>query len=94
MKKGKNFSSILSFSIPSLEDWREKANSSLRKGSLGELEKTRWDGMPLPLTVDSNHKCINLPSKHKSLRDDLGHPWEICQHPSTTLCLSFLGKRR
>lgn len=79
MNKAENFSDSISFSIPSLKEWREKAESSLRQGTLGDLEKPRWDGLKLPLTVDSKHKCINIPSRHESLRSDMGHPWEICQ---------------
>ena len=56
-----------------------KAEASMRKGSLSDLEAPRWDGMPLPLTVDVDHECIELPGKHVGLRDDLGHPWLICQ---------------
>ena len=62
-----------------MEDWRAKAEASMRKGSLSDLEAPRWDGMPLPLTVDVDHECIELPGKHESLRSDLGHPWLICQ---------------
>ena len=79
MNKAENFSDSISFSIPSLEEWREKAEASLRQGTLGDLEKPRWDGLKLPLTVDSKHKCINIPRRHESLRSDMGHPWEICQ---------------
>ena len=55
------------------------AESSLRSGSLNDLEKLRWDSMPLPLSIDSETECIPLPQRHVSLRSDLGHPWEICQ---------------
>ncbi|MAO45806.1 MAG: methylmalonyl-CoA mutase [Crocinitomicaceae bacterium] len=35
--------------------------------------------MPLPLTVDCGHECVKIPDRPVSLRDDLGHPWEITE---------------
>ena len=35
--------------------------------------------MPLPLTVDCGHECVKIPDRPGSLRDDLGHPWEIME---------------
>jgi methylmalonyl-CoA mutase len=72
-----NFSESVSLSIPTIEQWREKASVSLKGKPLLDLESSRWDGMPLPLSVDTNHVCLVMPSKHKALRSDLGHPWDI-----------------
>ncbi|MBM72187.1 MAG: methylmalonyl-CoA mutase [Crocinitomicaceae bacterium] len=84
MKKSNNFSNKISFDIPTLQRWKEKAESSLRSGSLTDLEKLRWDSMPLPLSIDSRTDCIPLPQRHENLRSDLGHPWEICQSFKTS----------
>lgn len=79
MKKQVNISDIISFDRPAIEKWREVALKSLKGKSLEELKGQRWDGMPLPLTVDSDHKCLATPPRHESIRKDLGNPWEITQ---------------
>lgn len=79
MKKQVNISDKISFEIPTLEKWKESALRSLKGKSLEELRGVRWDGMPLPLTVDSKHVCLASPPRHESIRKDLGNPWEIAQ---------------
>ena len=79
MKKQVNISDKISFEIPTLEKWKEAALKSLKGKSLEELRGERWDGMPLPLTVDSKHVCLASPPRHESIRKDLGNPWEIAQ---------------
>lgn len=74
-----NISDIISFDKPSLEKWTEAALKSLRGKTLEELKGLRWDSMPLPLSVDSDHECLAMPPRHNSIREDLGNPWEITQ---------------
>ena len=81
MKKGNIFSE--SFSIPTLDEWKESAIASISNGSFDDLEKIKWHGMKLPLSLDVDHNCLELPPKHESLRSDLGHSWLICQTYTT-----------
>ena len=87
VKKSTNFSESISFEIPSFKDWVSKANSSLRGRSIEDLKKQRWDGMPLPLVVNTHDDTVSLPLKHQSLRSDLGHAWEITQTYSSNSAL-------
>ena len=91
MKKPTNFSESISFEIPSFEDWVLKADASLRGRSVCDLKEQRWDGMPLPLVVNTSvnnqNQPLSLPSKHQSLRSDLGHAWEITQTYSSNSAL-------
>ena len=64
--------------------WKEKAEASLKGKSLNDLEVSRFDGMPLPMLVpEKDQKSLVLPTKHTSLRSDLGHAWEISSTFST-----------
>ena len=81
MKKGNSFSE--SFSIPTIDEWRESAIASINNGSFDDLDKIKWLGMKLPLSLDVDHNCLELPPKHESLRSDLGHSWLICQTYTT-----------
>ena len=78
VKKGKE---IKDFSGATFQMWKKKAEASLKGTSLNSVERERFDGMPLPLMVDDEIKRtpIPIPSKHISLRDDLGNAWEIQQ---------------
>ena len=55
--------------------WREKAEASLKGKSLSNLEGARFDGMPLAMIVPEANSPLILPTKHVSLRSDLGHAW-------------------
>ena len=87
VKKPTNFSESISFEIPSFKDWVLKATSSLRGHSIEDLERKRWDGMPLPLMVNTQVEPVSLPLRHQSLRSDLGHAWEITQTYSSNSAL-------
>jgi len=76
VKKGKE---IKAFSATTFKEWQEIAEESMKGKPLSVLEKARFDGMPLPLQVDSDEELLVIPARHPSLRDDLGNPWEIQQ---------------
>ncbi|PCJ79978.1 MAG: methylmalonyl-CoA mutase [Bacteroidetes bacterium] len=84
MKKGME---IKDFSATTFKQWQQMASASMRGESLSGLEKARFDGMPLPLQVDSIEDLLVIPARHKSIRDDLGNPWEIQQSFSESASL-------